>query len=580
MKKSVLFLMSAALLFGSNVMADDQPQVPNGDFESWTFDGENLPDNWNSFQTATGTWAGMGYSSSNRQVKRSTDVRPGSNGQYSCSIWARSVFGVVAQGNLTSGRVHAGSTSAANKANYNYTDREGAASANGKAGVPCAMEFTGKPSAVKVWVKYVQGGTGYGEYNKAKFSAIIHSDADYISYGLPENDTPENKSLVVASAVKEIEYNDGEWVELTIPFEYTNNDVEPAYIQINASTNAYPGKGKANDYLYIDDIEMVYESAGNVKVFEKDPLYVTVSGAKTGPYDATVYVTENDDNTINFQLKNFMLDQDGDLMPVGNINVNNIPVTKADGLTNFADEQTIQIEEGDDPTAPYWAGPMLGDIPLKLSGCYSDEHLYVTIDIPLSDELQVYVELGTNPNVKVFDQDPLYVTVNEEKTGPYPATVYVTDNGDQTINFQLKNFMLDQGGDLMPVGNINVNNIPVTKADGLTNFADEQTIQIEEGDDPTAPYWAGPMLGDIPLKLSGCYSDEHLYVTIDIPLSDEMQVYVELGNQGDVTGIFTVKTAAPKAKAAQNVIYDLNGRKVSEMQRGRFYIVDGKIVMN
>lgn len=445
MKKSVLFLMSAALLLGSNVMADDQPQVPNGDFESWTFDGENLPDNWNSFQTATGTLAGMGYSSNNRQVKRSTDVRPGSNGQYSCSIWARSVFGVAAQGNLTSGRVHAGSTSAANKANYNYTDREGAASANGKVGVPCAMPFTGRPSAVKVWVKYVQGGTGYGDYNKAKFSAIIHSDADYISYGLPENDTPENKALVVASAVKEIEYDGGKWVELTIPFEYTNNAVEPAYIQINASTNAYPGKGKANDYLYIDDIEMVYESAGDVKVFEKDQLYVTVSGNKTGPYDATVYVTENDDNTINFQLKNFMLEQDGDIMPVGNINVNKIPVTKTDGITNFADEQTIQIEEGDDPTVPYWAGPMLGDIPLKLSGCYNDEHLYVTIDIPLSEELQVYVELG---------------------------------------------------------------------------------------------------------------------------------------NKGDVTGVRTVKTDAPKAKAAQNVIYDLNGRKVSEMQRGRYYIVDGKIVMN
>ena len=138
----------------------------------------------------------------------------------------------------------------------------------------------------------------------------------------------------------------------------------------------------------------MYESAGNVKVFEKDQLYVTVNDGKTGPYDATVYVTENDNNTINFQLKNFMLDKDGDIMPVGNINVNNIPVTKTDGITNFADEQTIQIEEGDDPTVPYWAGPMLGDIPLKLSGCYSDEHLYVTIDIPLSEELQVYVELG------------------------------------------------------------------------------------------------------------------------------------------------------------------------------------------
>jgi hypothetical protein len=138
--------------------------------------------------------------------------------------------------------------------------------------------------------------------------------------------------------------------------------------------------------------------------------------------------------------------------------------------------------------------------------------------------------------------------------------------------------MLEQDGDSMPVGNINVNKIPVTKTDGITNFADEQTIQIEEGDDPTVPYWAGPMLGDIPLKLSGCYSDEHLYVTIDIPLSEELQVYVELGNQGDVTAVTSVKVS--KKNAASGVIYDLNGRKVNEMQRGRFYIVDGKIVMN
>ena len=449
MKKSVLFLMSAALLLGSNVMADDQPQVPNGDFETWTFDGENLPNNWNSFQTADGNYATMGYSSSNRQVKRSTDVRPGSEGQYSCAIWARSVLGVIAQGNLTSGRVHAGSMSATNKENYNYTDRDGSTTKNGVTN-RCAMPFAGKPKAVKVWVKYVQGGTGYGEYDKAKFSAIIHGDGDYISYGLASNDNDANKALVVASAVKEIEYKDGEWEELTIPFEYTNNGSTPKYIQINASTNAYPGKGKANDYLYIDDIELVYESAGNVKTFDKDKLYVTV-------------------------------------------------------------------DDGDEKT---------------------------------------------EPNI----------------SGPYDATVYVTENEDNTINFQLKNFMLDNDGDKMPVGNINVNKIPVSVTDGITNFSDEQTIQIEEGDDPTAPYWVGPMLGEIPLKLSGCYNDEHLYVTIDIPMSDEMQVYVELGNQGDVTTVTSVKVS--KKNAASGVIYDLNGRKVNEMQRGRFYIVDGKIVMN
>lgn len=452
MKKSVLFLMSAALLFGSNVMADDQPQVPNGDFETWTFDGDKLPNNWNSFDTDDGMFSSF----SSGQVKRSTDVHTGSKGQYSCSIWSTKIMGQNAQGNLTSGRVHAGSMSATNKENYNYTDRDGSTT-KGDVTNPCAMKFTGKPTAVRVWVKYVQAGktADYGEHATAKFSAIIHDDADYISYGLPENDTPENKALVVASAVKEINYNGGEWEELIIPFKYTNNDAKPAYIQINASTNAYPGAGVQGDFLYIDDIEMVYpEPESEPKVFDKDKLYVTVDGEKSGPYDATVYVTENADMTINFQLKNFVL----------------------------------------------------------------------------------------------LNEDPVSHEVNP-----------------------------------MPVGNINVNNIPTTKESGITSFSDNQVIMIEEGDDPAYEgMWAGPMLsevyGGIPLTLSGKYNDEHLYVSISISIG--MQIDVELGNEGDVTGIGAVKASAPKAQATKGVIYDLNGRKVSEMQRGRFYIVDGKIVMN
>ncbi|MBQ1796284.1 MAG: PCMD domain-containing protein, partial [Prevotella sp.] len=223
-----------------------------------------------------GNLAAMAYDSNNRQVKQSTDTRPGSTGQYSCSIWSRTVLGsIVAQGNLTTGRVYAGAMSAADKNNYNYTDRTGAKSANGKVNEPCAMPFTGKPKAIKVWVKYVQGGGDYGNYPTAKFSAVIHDNGDYISYGLPEYDNDNNKALVVASAVKEIEYTGGDWVELTLPFEYTNNGANPVYIQINASTNAYPGKGKANDYLYIDDIEMVYTTAAD-KVVEKIDAIGTV----------------------------------------------------------------------------------------------------------------------------------------------------------------------------------------------------------------------------------------------------------------------------------------------------------------
>jgi hypothetical protein len=209
-----------------------------------------------------------------------------------------------------------------------------------------------------------------------------------------------------------------------------------------------------------------------------------------------------------------------------------------------------------------------------MTGSYDAEHLKVNINIPLSDEMQVYVELGEpEPEPMVFDKDVLYVTVNEEKSGPYAATVYVTENADNTINFTLKNFVLDTGDGVLAVGNISVTNIPTMAEDeGVTGFAANQTITIEEGDDPSYDYWAGPDLGDIPLVMSGKYNAEYLYVTIDIPLSDELQVYVELGNP-DLTDVKSVKVT--KKGQTTGKIYDLNGREVKEMQPGQIYIVDG-----
>ena len=233
------------------------PQILNGDFETWTYDGTNLPNNWNSFQTADGTWSGTAYSKKDRQVARSTDRRPGSKGLYSCRIWARSVLSVVAQGNITTGRVHAGATKAESEKNYNYTDRDGSNTIDGVKN-PCAMSFTGMPDSIVVWVKF-NPAKDLTDYPNAKFSAVIHDDHDYISYGLSSSDNATNKSYVVASAVKLIEKKGGSWQRISLPFGYTSNKTA-RYIQLNASTNSHPGKGTKNDELYIDDIEVIYNN--------------------------------------------------------------------------------------------------------------------------------------------------------------------------------------------------------------------------------------------------------------------------------------------------------------------------------
>ena len=82
----------------------------------------------------------------------------------------------------------------------------------------------------------------------------------------------------------------------------------------------------------------------------------------------------------------------------------------------------------------------------------------------------------------------------------------------------------------------------------------------------------GPMLGEVPLEMSGKYNNEHLYVVIDIPLSDDMQVYVELG-KSDLTAVKSVKVV--KKVQTTGKIYDLNGREVKAMQSGQIYVVDG-----
>ena len=283
MKKTIAFLAAAVLLSGT-ALAQSKPQITNGDFETWTFDGENLPNYFNSFQTADGTWSGTAYSSSDRQVKRSTDKRPGSTGSYSCSIWSRSVWGVVAQGNLTTGRVHAASTSATGENNYNYSDRDGSNTKNGFKN-PCAMPFTGRPDSLVVWVKFVPNGTD-SKHPYAKVTATIHDDFDYID-GYAQS-SPQ--SHVVATAVNmEIAKTNG-WKRISIPFNYTNNGAEPAYILLSAATNAYPGGGNKGDYLYIDDITLVYNQSYQLTVPSQGWASMFLDFNAKVPSGAKVYI--------------------------------------------------------------------------------------------------------------------------------------------------------------------------------------------------------------------------------------------------------------------------------------------------
>ena len=291
--KKILILSLAALL---PVLAQAQTQITNGDFETWTFDGVNLPDNFNSFQTADGSYVKYAYDSGNRQVQRSTDTRPGSKGRYSCHIWSRLVdvnlvlFHIKsnAQGNLTTGRVHAGGTSATSEDNYNYSDRDGSNTLNNVKN-PCAMPFTGRPDSLVAWVKFTPDGTDTSN-PYAKVSAIIHDDEDYRDI---YNKTYNSAKLVATASNTSITKTNGQWKRISIPFKYTNNSAQPRYILVSIATNAVPGKGGTNDHLYIDDIELVYNQSYQLSVPSQGWASMYLDFNAKVPANAKVYyVTE------------------------------------------------------------------------------------------------------------------------------------------------------------------------------------------------------------------------------------------------------------------------------------------------
>lgn len=277
----------------------------------------------------------------------------------------------------------------------------------------------------------------------------------------------------------------------------------------------------------------------------KDLLLVSVNGAETTPQITDISVFDNGDGTINFALNNFILEQDGEKMPVGNIALNNLATEASeDGMMHFSYDGNLIIEAGDPEVAEGWVGPALSGeegLPVKLEGRLSDDQLFVSINIEIPG-MTILVNLIP---VKVYT-DQLLVTIDGSSAEPQVADVMVSDNGNGTINFLLKNFVLVQEGQQMGVGNIFVRDLAAEKGDdGLMHFSYDGDITITAGDPEVSDTWMGPILcqnGGIPIQLQGKMNLDKLFVTINIPFGG-MSIFVQLGTDdfpagviGDVTG--------------------------------------------
>jgi hypothetical protein len=259
------------LLFGLFLTTTSfaQTQIGNGDLEQW----ENVaapteePNNWNSFKTGSGSFAGF----ANKQIERSTSIRAGATGMYCARIWSTSVLGIVANGTMTCGRINMGSTTPANAANYNYSSIMDA---------NFSEACVDSPDSIVFWVKYTQAGAGN---QTARIHAILHD-----AYDVHDPIDAASQPHVIATAELNYAATGGNWERKSIPFTYTvNPGLVPGFVLVTFATNSTPGGGAANDEVLIDDISMVYNGGAGISEVNQKEFRVNYQGDQLSLFGTT-----------------------------------------------------------------------------------------------------------------------------------------------------------------------------------------------------------------------------------------------------------------------------------------------------
>ena len=259
--RNLRFFLSLGLCLGClSCLAQYGTQFENRGFENWAnFESNNNdtyePIHWHSGKSATGDYANM----LSKQIEPSSQTRPGSSGSKSIRIWPKSVVITTANGNLTNGRMNAGSMTTTGANNYNYTQRD-----DSRFNTP----ITTVPDSLTVWVCFRSNSSSY----EAQVRAAIHGDADF---KFVANGTMDPADKLVAIATENFNRTSTSggsyvWRRLSIPFSQSGPCNDPRYILFTVTTNKTPGQGSSSDDLFVDDVLLIYNPSVQMGALDKD----------------------------------------------------------------------------------------------------------------------------------------------------------------------------------------------------------------------------------------------------------------------------------------------------------------------
>lgn len=549
MKKQLLTL---ALLAVAGT-AGAQYQLPNGNFErgyadkikvGYTNSGNQVPNNWHWFHDKTGSVPVNAVAMGNMH---NYVVADGSN-HYVKLVAGKAIDGTIANGNLTTGIINAGSskpTGDGGKSNYNWSDPTG--KGDNKTKVPtdrsgqnegtsaAGQTFSGKPDAIKFkYAAYLKDASqriqlravvhGEGRYRDPEYSKDNYDD---IKWGVATfNDTRTLSSSSDKVVLKEAQ---AEFVA-----GINQSSITPAAVLVSLTTNENPGVGVGGDFVCFDDIEFVYYHTLKSATYDGQAIANFAENTLSYDLSSQVYDEKKFDCTVKGigaeAVKSY--DEATGLLTV-TVNGNNISddatsktvytfqFKKVDytGVLSALSVNGKNIETFAEGSYHYTVVGDYADGCVTATAKGADDVVATNYDAA-TRICSINVTGGSKANtyfVKFAKATTDYkgkmsiAMVGQQLLSAATSTVGITTPVDNKADFQLLGFALGE----MPVGDIFVTDVPYAEENGVVNLYKEQTITIF-GDNSE-----GMSLIDLPVVLTGTLKDGKLTANIGITWNGE-----------------------------------------------------------
>lgn len=227
-------------------------------------------------------------------------------------------------------------------------------------------------------------------------------------------------------------------------------------------------------------------------------LNINMDGAAMPEQTATVEITDNGNGTCTFKLPNFSFGG----LPVGDIVVEDVKMTEADGTTTYNGYvEDMQLMGGNIVADVTLNGTITADdvVDFTINVVWNNDGVDVPIDVTFTTESQAVTPAEPEEYNGYINAVMGETQIIENQS----ATVTITENGDGTCTFLLPNFSF--GG--APLGDIKVENVTITE-EGETKKYNGEAKGLVLGDDK--------LVINADVTLSGTITDNEVDFKIDV----------------------------------------------------------------